>query len=103
MWFVVLLVRMHCLGKKDAYAEDQSSMHWAGQLKLSDYTTRVNLVPLDRTEGFNIGHGHLPLLISDAKFMAITGVQSATTTKRVTPGLADAHLNGNSSNFDCLR
>lgn len=61
MWFVVLLVRMHCLGKKDAYAEDQSSMHWAGQLKLSDYTTRVNLVPLDRTEGFNIGHGHLPL------------------------------------------
>jgi hypothetical protein len=48
-------------------------------------------------------HGHLPLLISDAKFIAITGILTATTTKRVKPGLVDARYNGNSTNFDRLR
>ena len=48
-------------------------------------------------------HGHLPLLVSDAQFVTITGIATAVTTKRIKPARVDPRINGNTSNYDRLR
>ena len=48
-------------------------------------------------------HGHLPLLVSDAQFVTITGIATAVTTKRVKPARVDPCINGNTSNYNRLR
>ena len=47
-------------------------------------------------------HGHLPLLVSDAQFVTITGIATAVTTKCNKPSRIDARINGNLSNYDRL-
>ena len=48
-------------------------------------------------------HGHLPLLVSDAQYVTISGSATSVTTKRVKPARVDPRINGNTSNYDRLK
>ena len=58
---------------------------------------------LVKTNQWGGRHGHLPLLVSDAQFVTITGIATAVTTKRIKPARVDPRINRNTSNYDRLR
>ena len=61
--------------------------------QLAVKTTAVN------TKQWGRKHGHLPLIINDAKFRTISGVTTATTDKTATPTGMDPAIDGQISNF----
>ena len=74
-----------------------------GEPTLVSYSLLVNQLAVKattvKTTQWGGKHGHLPLIINDAKLRTISGFATATPGKTATPAGMDPSIDGQTSNF----